>query len=96
MAGGELGAMGEGAVVAGEGAQVDALQLAAQLVPGLTGAGLGDADQQQGKPAQGDVGADPAQRSDSRRGGRHWDADADGPPGPHVGAVACQVRPHIR
>src|SRR6266571_4256144 len=59
VAGGELGAVGEGAVGAGEGAQVNALQLSAQPVPGLAGAGLGDADQQQGQPAQGDVGADP-------------------------------------
>src|SRR5260370_34597383 len=59
VAGGELGEVGEGAVVAGEGAQVDALQLGAQVVPGLAGGGLGDADQQQGQPAQGDVGAAP-------------------------------------
>src|SRR6266581_2926980 len=59
VAGGELGAVGEGAVGAGEGAQVDALELGAQAVPGLAGGGLGDADQQQGQPAQGDVGADP-------------------------------------
>src|SRR5260370_15668021 len=59
VAGGELGAVGEGAVVAGEGAQVDALQLGAQVVRGLAGGGLGDADQQQGQPAQGEVGADP-------------------------------------
>src|ERR1035437_3341414 len=59
VAGGELGAVGEGAVVAGEGAQVDALEFGAQVVPGLAGGGLGDADQQQGQPAQGDVGADP-------------------------------------
>jgi len=35
-----------------------ALEFGAQPVPGLAGGGLGDADQQQGEPAEQDVGAD--------------------------------------
>jgi hypothetical protein len=36
---------------------VEAVELAADGVPGVAGGGLGDADQQQGQPAQHDVGA---------------------------------------
>src|SRR5260370_31892511 len=57
VAGGELGAVGEGAVVAGEGAQVDALQLGAQAVPGLARAWFGDAGPAEGPPAQDGRGA---------------------------------------
>jgi hypothetical protein len=42
---GEFGALAEGAGRAGEGADVEAVQVAAQGRPGLAGGGLGDADQ---------------------------------------------------
>jgi len=54
---GDLGALPEGAGRAGEGAEADALQLAAHGRPGLPGRVLGDADEQQGEPAQDEVGA---------------------------------------
>ncbi|MEU3278741.1 hypothetical protein ABZ698_16875 [Streptomyces antibioticus] len=37
---------------------MEAVELAADLRPGVTGGGLGDPDQQEGEPAQDDVGAD--------------------------------------
>src|ERR1700754_3270834 len=43
---------------AGEGAQVEAVELAAGLGPGGVGLGLDDADEQEGEPAEYDVGAD--------------------------------------
>src|ERR1700722_16256287 len=55
---GELGAAAEGAGRAGEGAQVDAVEFAADRGPGLPGAGLGDADQEQRGPAETDGGGD--------------------------------------
>ena len=55
---GDLGALPEGADRAGEGADADALQFAAHGRPGLPGVVLGDADEQEGEPAQDDVGAD--------------------------------------
>ena len=43
---------------AGEGAHVQALQLVAGAGPGGAGAGLDDPGQEQGEPAEQDVGAD--------------------------------------
>ena len=43
---------------AGEGAEVHLVECVSQVPPGVVGAGLGDADQQEGEPAQHDVGAD--------------------------------------
>src|SRR5687767_16002073 len=43
---------------AGEGAQVESVELAADPGPGVAGGGLGDADEQKSEPAQQDVGAD--------------------------------------
>jgi hypothetical protein len=54
---GDLGALAECAGWAGEGADGDSLQLAAQGGPGGVAGGLGDPDQEQGEPAQDDVGA---------------------------------------
>src|SRR5579875_2594491 len=56
---GELGALAEGAGGAGESAGRDLLQVAAGLGPGRAAGGLGDPGQEQGEPAQDDVGADP-------------------------------------
>jgi hypothetical protein len=56
--GGGRGGLAEGAGGAGEGADVQLVELVADVVPGQAGGGLGDADQQQGQPAQDDVGAD--------------------------------------
>src|ERR1700747_2918771 len=56
---GELGGLPEGAGRAGEGAEGELAELAGDLVPGGAGGGLGDPDQEQGEPAQDDVGADP-------------------------------------
>src|SRR6266540_3368438 len=55
---GQLGALAEHPGGSGEGAHVQALELAADGGPGLVGGRLDDADQQQGQPAQRDVGAD--------------------------------------
>ena len=55
---GGFGGLAEGAGGAGEGAGLQALEFVAQAVPGVAGGGLGDADEQQGEPAQQDVGAD--------------------------------------
>jgi hypothetical protein len=55
---GDLGALPEGAGGAGEGAQVQALQFVTGRWPGLCGGGLGDADEQQGQPAQRQAGPD--------------------------------------
>src|SRR5712672_3388886 len=55
---GQLGALPEGAGRAGEGAHVQAVQVAADVVPGVAGGGLDDPDEQQRQPAQDDVGAD--------------------------------------
>src|SRR4051812_21830774 len=52
------GAAPDGAGLAGEGAQVHAVELVAQVAPGVAGGGLGEADEQQGQPAQQHVGAD--------------------------------------
>ena len=45
--------------LAGEGADGDAVELAAQFGPGGVAGVLGDAGEQEGEPAQDDVGADP-------------------------------------
>ena len=58
LAGGELGALLAGAGGAGEGAQVYALQLVAEVAPGVVGLVLGDPDQQQRQPAEEHVRAD--------------------------------------
>ena len=55
---GELGGLPEGARRAGEGAEGEQVQFVGDVVPGGAGGGLGDADQQEGEPAQDDVGAD--------------------------------------
>src|SRR6266545_4341171 len=55
---GQLGALPVGAGGAGEGADVQLVELVADVVPGQTCGGLGDAEQEQGQPAQDDVGAD--------------------------------------
>jgi len=55
---GDLGALAEGPGGAGEGADGDAVELAAELRPGGVAGVLGDAGQQQRQPAQDDVGAD--------------------------------------
>ena len=55
---GGVGELPEGAGRAGEGADVDAVDLAADLRPGGPGLVLGDADEQEGEPAEDDVGAD--------------------------------------
>ena len=47
-----------GAGRAGERDEVQALQLERDPSPGLAGLAFGDADQQQGEPAEQDVGAD--------------------------------------
>src|SRR5215211_8086514 len=58
LGGGGGGAPADGAGRSGEGAQVHAVELVAQVAPGVVAGGLGDADQQQGEPAQDHVGAD--------------------------------------
>ena len=55
---GELGALPEGAGGAGEGADLDLAELVAQLGPGPVAGVLGDAGEEQGEPAEDDVGAD--------------------------------------
>src|SRR6266536_1023031 len=59
LAGCELGALVAGAGGAGESSEVEALELVAEVAPGLAGGALGDADEQQGEPAEQHVGADP-------------------------------------
>lgn len=54
----QLGALVKGAGGADEGADVDLAELAADLGPGPAGGVLGDAGQEEGEPAEGDVGAD--------------------------------------
>src|SRR5579863_5600119 len=56
---GDLGALPEGAGRAGEGTDGDPVELPPELGPGLPAGVLGDAGQEQGEPAQDDVGADP-------------------------------------
>src|SRR5689334_5293385 len=55
---GDLGALAEGSCRAGEGADGDPVELTAQLGPGLAAGVLGDAGQEQGEPAEDEVGAD--------------------------------------
>jgi hypothetical protein len=55
---GDLSALTEVPPGAGEGADHDAVELAAQLWPGGLASVLGDSGQQQGQPAQDDMGAD--------------------------------------
>ena len=55
---GELGALTECAGGAGEGPDVEAVEFAAQVRPGLAAGVLGDPGQEQGEPAEDDVGAD--------------------------------------
>ena len=45
---------------AGQGDLVHPVELVAEVAPGVAGVGLGDADEEQGQPAQQDVGADAA------------------------------------
>ncbi len=54
----QLGALSECAGRAGEGADVDLVQFAAQLGPGPAAGVLGDPGQEQGEPAEDDVGAE--------------------------------------
>src|SRR6266567_533088 len=58
LGGGDLGALAEGAGGAGEGADGDAAEVAAQVRPGVAAGVLGDAGEEKGEPAQDDVGAD--------------------------------------
>src|SRR3954465_673402 len=51
-------ALRDGARAGGEGDEVQPVELVVQGAPGLSGAGLGHADEQQGQPAELDVGAD--------------------------------------
>jgi hypothetical protein len=53
----ELGAAQHLACGAGEPPDARALQIAAQVLPGVAGGALGDASQQQREPAQRDLGA---------------------------------------
>ena len=55
---GGAGAAFDGAGGAGEGAEVHLVEVVVQVRPGVAGGVLGDADEQQGEPAQHDVGAD--------------------------------------
>jgi hypothetical protein len=55
---GEFGCLPEGAGGAGEGAEGEQVHLVGDLGPGGAGRGIGDADEQQGEPAQDDVGLD--------------------------------------
>ena len=55
---GRVGGLPEGAGRAGPGDGVLALELGADAVPGLAGGVLGDADEEEGEPAEDDVGAD--------------------------------------
>src|SRR5712691_8391708 len=59
VAGGEFGALAADAGRAGEGAEVEPFELVAEVAPGFAGGVLGDADEEQGEPAEQDVGADP-------------------------------------
>src|SRR5712691_671196 len=59
LAGGEFGALAADAGRAGEGAEVEPFELVAEVAPGFAGGVLGDADEEQGEPAEQDVGADP-------------------------------------
>jgi hypothetical protein len=54
----DLGALPERAGGAGEGADVDAAELAAQVRPGVTAGVLSDPGKEKREPAQEDVGAD--------------------------------------
>src|SRR5690348_9939419 len=58
LAAGQGGELLECSCRAGEGADVEAVELAAGAVPRSAGGGLGDADEEQGEPAEDDVGAD--------------------------------------
>src|SRR6266702_7415979 len=55
---GDLGALPERAGGAGERADVDAPEFAAQVRPGAAAGVLGDPGEQEGEPAEDDVGAD--------------------------------------
>jgi len=57
--GGESGSLGDGAVAGVVGVELDAVELGAEVAPGVTGGDLGGADQKQGEPGQLDVGDDP-------------------------------------
>jgi len=59
LAAGERGSLGDLAVVGGEGDQVHAVEFMPGVAPGVAGGVLDDPDQQQGEPAQLDVGTDP-------------------------------------
>src|SRR5688572_29613908 len=53
-----LGALTAGAGGTAERAEVHAVELVAQVAPGVVAGGLGEADEQQRQPAEQDVGAD--------------------------------------
>jgi len=55
---GDLGALPKGAGGAGEGADVDPVELVAQVRPGVAAGVLGDPREEKCQPAQDDVGAD--------------------------------------
>ena len=54
--------LGHGSVVGRESHQMEPLELVAKVAPGLPGLILGDPDQQQGQPADADVGPNAAFR----------------------------------
>ena len=60
---GGLGPLGDASGGTGELAQVHAVELLADLGPGVAGSGLGHPHQHQRQKAEGDVGADPLSRS---------------------------------
>src|SRR5665811_2265929 len=59
LTGSEHGALRDVAFAGGEGDQVETVEFVADVAPGVAGGVLHDSDQQQGQPAQLDVGADP-------------------------------------
>ena len=58
LRGRDLGALTEAAGRSLEAPELQFLKLAAQVGPGVPAAGLGDADEKQGQPAEHDVSAD--------------------------------------
>ena len=56
--GGEWGGVYDAAAAADQGDGVDAVELGGDAVPGQSGASFGNPDEQEGEPAEQDVGAD--------------------------------------
>ena len=74
MAGAQLAALGDLAVTGGEGDQVGAVELVADVAPGVVDAEFGNAQEQQGQPAQLYVGLDAFALVVKHR----WHVDLDG------------------